>query len=99
MKKAMKLSVIVPCLNEAPILANQVRSLACQRRTKPREVIIADNGSTDGSLAIARQFQNDLPSLRVADASDRAGQAHAKNAAARIAQRDALRFCDADDEV
>jgi glycosyltransferase involved in cell wall biosynthesis len=40
-----------------------------------------------------------LSNLRVVDASDKRGQAHAKNVGARAALGEALAFCDADDEV
>jgi glycosyltransferase involved in cell wall biosynthesis len=95
----MKLSVILPCLNEEEYLGNQLEALANQLWSQPWEVIVADNGSTDRSLAIVERYQGRLPNLRIADASDRRGQAHALNVGARAAMGEALAFCDADDEV
>jgi glycosyltransferase involved in cell wall biosynthesis len=95
----MKLSVILPCLNEEECLGNQLEALANQLWGEPWEVIVVDNGSTDRSLAIAESYRRRLPNLRIADASDQRGQAHALNIGARAAIADALAFCDADDEV
>jgi glycosyltransferase involved in cell wall biosynthesis len=95
----MKLSVIIPCLNEAEYIGAQLEALANQQRSEPWEVIVSDNGSTDRSLAIVEEYKTRVPNLRIVDASDRRGQAHAKNVGARAATGDALAFCDADDEV
>ena len=48
----------MPCLNEAETLARCIESarLGIQRAGVPGEIIIADNGSTDGSPAIARKL-------------------------------------------
>jgi len=95
----MKLSVILPCLNEEEYLANQLDALANQQWDRPWEVIIADNGSTDRSPAIVDAYKGRLPNLQLVDASDRRGQGHALNVGAKVARGEALAFCDADDEV
>jgi len=61
--------------------------------------VIADNGSTDGSAALAESFRDRLPSLVVVDASERRGPGHARNRGAAEATGDALLFTDADDRV
>lgn len=55
---AIELSVVMPCLNEAETLATCVRKATdCLRRMQVvGEVIVADNGSTDGSIEIARRL-------------------------------------------
>jgi glycosyltransferase involved in cell wall biosynthesis len=57
-EKACGLSVVLPCLNEAETLATCVTK--AQRSMKELgvdgEVIVADNGSTDGSQDIARRL-------------------------------------------
>jgi GT2 family glycosyltransferase len=94
-----KLSVVIPCLNAAATLGVQLDALAGQRWEGEWEVIVADNGSTDRSREIAEGYRGRLPGLRVVDASDRRGQAHARNLGAAAAGGDAFLFCDADDEV
>lgn len=51
------ISVIIPCLNEERFLQSCLQSI--QRQTLDRhawELIVVDNGSTDGSQSIAHQF-------------------------------------------
>ena len=95
----MKLSVILPCFNGADTLATQLEALLNQQWYEPWEVIVSDNGSTDESVAIVEKYKEKLPNLRVLDASDKRGRAHACNVGVLAAAGEALAFCDADDEV
>lgn len=95
----MKLSVIIPCYNAADFLAQQLESLIEQEWSEPWEIILSDNGSTDDSLKIARQYQQKFPRLKIVDASDIPGASHARNVGAKVANGELLAFCDADDEV
>ena len=54
--ETLAISVIMPCLNEAETLAVCIRKAlaAIESTGLPGEVVIADNGSTDGSQEIAR---------------------------------------------
>ena len=56
--EAPELSVVIPCLNEADTLETCVRKAkqAMQEKAIEGEVIVADNGSTDGSQAIAARL-------------------------------------------
>lgn len=56
--EAVELSVVMPCLNEAETLESCIRKAqkALQDNGIKGEVIIADNGSTDGSLDIATRL-------------------------------------------
>lgn len=54
----IELSVVMPCLNEAETLPEciaKVRQVLCQHRIAG-EIIVADNGSTDGSSDIAARM-------------------------------------------
>jgi glycosyltransferase involved in cell wall biosynthesis len=95
----MKISVIIPCLNAAQVLPLQLEALANQKYFHPWEVIISDNGSTDNTVAIAQQFQQKIPNLRIIDATAIKGPSYARNLGAKAATGEALIFCDADDEV
>lgn len=54
----LELSVLMPCLNEAETLATCIRKANAflEREGVRGEVVIADNGSTDGSQAIAQSL-------------------------------------------
>ena len=55
---AVELSVVIPCLNEADSLAiclEKIQRVFREHRLAA-EVLVADNGSTDGSQAIAERL-------------------------------------------
>ena len=54
----MELSVVMPCLNEAETLETCINKAqrALQKDSLAGEVIVADNGSTDGSIEIAERL-------------------------------------------
>lgn len=95
----MQLSVIIPAYNAAATLPVLLEALARERWTEQWEIIVSDNGSTDDTRSIVEQYQQKLPNLRLADASDWPGAAHARNVGARAALGQTLAFCDADDEI
>lgn len=86
-------SIIIPAYNTGPYLEPTIRSALAQ--TWPHtEVIVVDDGSTDGSLAVARSFEG--PRLRVITQKNR-GSCAARNAGAQAARGDYLQFLDHDD--
>lgn len=95
----MKLSVVIPCFNAADTIAAQLKAFTIQQCSQSWEIIIADNGSTDKTLEIVKKYQQNLPNLRIVNASATKGPAHARNVGASIATSENLAFCDADDEV
>ena len=53
-------------------------------------MIVADNGSTDGSGEVVADYRRRMPGLRSVDASDRRGPGHARNAGAAAASDSSL---------
>src|SRR5437667_1979270 len=53
----LEVSVVMPCLNEAETLALCIKQAAAalERSRLTGEIIVADNGSNDGSQELARQ--------------------------------------------
>ncbi len=91
-------SVVIACYNGEETLATQLDALSRQVDPPPFEVILADNGSTDGSADLARSYADRLD-IRVVDASAVKGPGHARNVGVAAARADHIAFCDADDEV
>ncbi|MEI9959652.1 MAG: glycosyltransferase family 2 protein [Limisphaerales bacterium] len=58
MSEAVDLTILMPCLNEAETLARCIEKakLGIQRSGVRGEIVVADNGSTDGSQAIAEKL-------------------------------------------
>ncbi|WP_084040017.1 glycosyltransferase family 2 protein [Demequina sp. NBRC 110053] len=94
----MRASVIIAALDAESTLGEQLEALVSQRVTVTWEVLVCDNGSRDGTVAVARGFADRLP-LTVVDASARRGPAAARNIGAEHATGNVLLFCDADDVV
>jgi len=85
-------SCIVPTYNGEAYLAEALDSILAQ--THPAlEVIVADDGSTDGTLEVAARYG---PSIRVV-AQANAGPAAARNLGVRTASAPFLSFLDQDD--
>jgi glycosyltransferase involved in cell wall biosynthesis len=55
---AIEVSIVMPCLNEAETLASCIRKAqsAIESGALKAEIIVADNGSTDGSPLIAKEL-------------------------------------------
>lgn len=85
-------SVVIPCRNGERFLAQTIRSVLNQTLA-PDEIVVVDDGSTDGTRAMAEAFG---PPVRVL--SGRAGGAAvARNTGAAAATGRRLMFLDADD--
>jgi glycosyltransferase involved in cell wall biosynthesis len=92
-------SVILPIRNEEAHLAQQLRALAGQTYAGPWELVVVDNGSTDGSMEIVEAWRKRFAVLRVVDASSKAGLNYARNRGVAGSRGDLLAFGDADDEA
>jgi GT2 family glycosyltransferase len=95
----MDLSVVIPCMDGAAVIGDQLTALSVQKWHGKWEVIVADNGSTDHTAAVVDKHKEKLPHLRWIDASGRRGAAHARNVGVAAARGKAIAFCDADDQV
>lgn len=86
------ISFVIPAWNEESVLGATLEALSAARKhlAEPSEVIVADDGSTDRTEAIARQHGARVVSVRHRQISA------TRNAGAREAQGDMLIFIDAD---
>lgn len=88
----MKATICIPCFNAAKWLAQAIESALGQTGVEP-EVIVVDDGSTDGSLAIARAFGSRITLLT----GPRRGATTARNLAWHHGSGEWVQFLDADD--
>ena len=90
-------SVVMPVRNGAGLLDAQLASLAAQNYPGKWELVVVDNGSTDGTVRVAEQWRGRVPGLRVHLAPEARGANHARNAGCRAAGGGRFAFCDHDD--
>jgi glycosyltransferase involved in cell wall biosynthesis len=88
----MDVSVVCPFYNEAGILEASVRGLLAQLELLPHdwELIIVDDGSSDGSGALARSLTRLSPRLRVLGYRTNRGRGHALRTGIAAAQGDTI---------
>lgn len=90
-----QLSVVVPVYNVRPYLRECLESIAAQE-FRDLEVILVDDGSTDGSLELARKLARRHKGWHVLQ-SDRRGPGGARNRGVEAARGEFLAFLDSDD--
>lgn len=99
-RRPVSASVIIPLYQGAATIGEQLAALAAQDDPGvPWEVVVADNGSTDGGPELVRRWSAAPVPVRVVAAAAVRGASHARNVAARVATGELLCFCDADDIV
>jgi glycosyltransferase involved in cell wall biosynthesis len=86
-------SVLIPAHNAESWVGDSIRSAIAQT-WQHKEVIIVDDGSTDDTLAVAKQFES--KGVRVVTQPNQ-GAAVARNTAFSLAQGDYIQWLDADD--
>lgn len=91
-------AVIVPAYNEAPVIDDLVRELraAFERHRLQGDVILVDDGSTDGTADAAEKAATGWKSFRVVRHGHNRGKTEAMLTAAEASKRGALVLFDAD---
>lgn len=90
----MKVSVIVPIFNKRPFIDRCIRSILAQTFSD-FELILVDDGSTDGSMEVASRFTDRrIKVIRQANG----GPGSARNTGISTSSGDICAFLDADDE-
>lgn len=87
-----KTSVVIPCYNNASTLARAIQS-ALNQTLPPVEVVVVDDGSTDGSKDVAESFGSAV----IYERQQNRGPAAARNLGVQNATGEFLGFLDADD--
>jgi teichuronic acid biosynthesis glycosyltransferase TuaG len=93
---APRITVVTPAWDAAATLGETAASVRAQTRTD-WEMLIVDDGSTDGSRALADGLAAEEARIRVLGWADNRGAAAARNAGIRGARGRWVTFLDADD--
>jgi len=91
-------SVVIPTRNRAGILERTLKAICKQQFPGAFEVIVADDGSTDGTAGLVRYFSSTASEgvvVRYVRSQERGANA-ARNAAIRIARGEIIVLCDDD---
>ncbi len=91
----LTVSVVIPLYNGHAFIEQALRSVV-EQTVQPQEVIVVDDGSTDGSAELVESFDAPIP-IKVVYQANR-GQSAARNAGVELAIGDLIAFLDHDDE-
>jgi GT2 family glycosyltransferase len=81
----MKLSIVIVCWNDLRVIRDCLRSIFETARKTDFEVIVSDNGSTDGSIEFVRE---NYPQVHVVENRENLGFSKGNNAGIRVAKGD-----------
>jgi glycosyltransferase involved in cell wall biosynthesis len=86
-------SILIPAYNASRWIHESIRS-AVNQTWFAKEIIVIDDGSTDGTANIVRHYESAILKFAV---QDNQGAARARNRALSLAQGDYIQWLDADD--
>jgi len=94
-------TVVIPVRNGTATMGAQLQALACQQAAPSFEIVVSDNGSTDGLQEFLVKASAHWPKLdiRRVDSSTKSGVSHARNEGLKQARADIVMICDSDDVV
>jgi glycosyltransferase involved in cell wall biosynthesis len=94
-----EVAVVMPAFNAARTIESAIRAVLAQDTPRRWEFVVADNGSSDDTVAIAEALTVSHSNASVIDASHRPGSNGARNAGVEATSAPLLLFCDSDDIV
>ncbi len=92
LSQSFQVSVVIPVFNGEKFLAQAIKSVFAQNQPDV-EILVVDDGSTDGTAAVAEKFGGAVRLIR----QPNRGVSAARNHGIRLAQAEVLAFLDADD--
>lgn len=92
-----RVSVVIPTFNRCDLLAHALSSVVSQT-TRPHEIVVVDDGSTDATQEVLRDFAEQHPEIKmVLLRQQNLGPAAARNAGVKAASGELIAFLDDDD--
>ena len=93
------LTIVVPSFNMEALLRKGLQSLLIEKNPQRLEVIVVNDGSTDQTLAIAKEFHSRFPQTFTFIDKENGNYGSCINAGLKIAQGKYIKILDADDYV
>lgn len=93
----MIFTIAIPVYNGEASLKKTLESAIAQKASFPYEILISNNGSTDGSSEVIKSFEVNNNNIRVINRTDTVPMYENHNICLREAQGDYVVFCHADD--
>ena len=94
----MIVDCIIPLFNKKNYISKAIESLINQRIKKFNNIIIVNDGSTDGSDLIVEKLSKKYPSIKLINQIN-LGSSMARNVGIKNSNADYLVFLDADDQL
>ena len=94
----MRLSVVIPMFNRKHTIPDTLLSVVAQPAPFDYEVVVVDDGSTDGSVAVCREIASKYPQIRTVQQIN-SGPGAARNTGLSQAKGDYVWFVDSDDWI
>jgi glycosyltransferase involved in cell wall biosynthesis len=92
-------SVVTPCYNAAPFVAETIESVLAQTHPSVEQIVV-DDASTDGSWEVIERYVALHPGrVRGVRLEANRGGSHARNRGAELARGEMVMFLDADDVI
>jgi len=98
MSKGPMVSVLIPTYNSEKTICRALSSVFVQT-LQPIEIIVVDDGSTDGTVSLVKKFYGELKPglLKLVELGSNHGVYYARNVGWDIASGEFLAFLDSDD--
>lgn len=91
-----KVSIILPARDEAENITDLLHAITAALHQVPHEIIVVDDGSTDGTLAVLQALRDAMPRLRVLAHAAGCGQSAAIRTGVLAARAPVIATLDAD---
>lgn len=92
-----KISFVMPCFNSVAWIGESLQSLLSQTIIKECEIIVVDDGSTDGTKEFLDDWASQFPEVKIIHNETNLGAGKSRNIGMEAAKAPIIGVCDSDD--